>query len=230
MGDPQEKPSDINPDHEPLEETQPQADKKRGADAGKPLSAKKLPKDGKLKEKKKSKGVPWKRELYMLGGMMAIALGGMALCQASEPVAWEYWIFAVVAFCGAGIYTSSSKARRRGLPIRPIVIKHLLHWAGLLFILKVMVIMERLQFLDRQSAADASLLLLALACYLAGIHLNKMFLFLSVVIAVMVVVLVTLLEYAMLIWFIMIPIVAAGLYLFYRRSRKKAAAATTSKA
>ena len=220
MADSPETPSDINSHHEPVEEPLSGSGKGKVSGISDPLSVSELSTDSGGEKKKKWTDSFWKIELCLLCLMIAIALGGMALAQASQPAAWEYWILAVIAFCATGIFISSTKARKLNLPIRPIIVKHILHWAGLLFILKVMVIMEHLNFLNRQAAADASLLLLALACYLAGIHLNRMFLFVSVIIAAMVVGLVALQQYAMLIWLIMIPIVIVGLFIFYRKSRK----------
>jgi len=162
----------------------------------------------------------WKQEFWLLCSMLILSLVGLGITQAAAAGAWEFWIIAVLAFCGIGVFHTSQRAKRAAQPIRPMVFKQLLHWGGLLVALKVMILLERTDTISRESASDCSLILLALTCFLAGVHFDGMFLILGVVLAIMVVALGTAQQYAFLLWVIMIPVAAAGAGVFYLKVRK----------
>jgi len=165
----------------------------------------------------------WKQEFWLLCTMLVLSLVGLGITQAAAAGAWEFWLIAVLVFCGIGLFHTSRRARRAGSPVRPMMLKQLLHWGGLLVALKVLILLERTDTISRDSASDSSLILLALTCYLAGLHFDGMFLILGMVLAVMVVALGTAQQYAFLLWVIVIPVAAGGAALFYWKAKRSQA-------
>lgn len=159
----------------------------------------------------------WKLEFWLLCGMIFVAFVGLGVTQASSKGAWEFWLLAVIAYCGVGIYHATVVAKRKGEPIWPIALRQLLHWAGLLVILKVLVLFERTDVISREAASDMSLVLLALTCYLAGVHFHWMFVVLGAVLTVLVIVMATIQQF---LWLIMVPVAIASAAIFYIRSKR----------
>jgi hypothetical protein len=107
--------------------------------------------------------------------MVLLALIGVGLTTASSRAAPVYWISLVPVYGFLCIATAWSRKRPDGGIDRAAVLRQLLHWLGIALALD-------LDFFIRGSGAESSLgaglnalLLLALGCYLAGVHLHAHF-------------------------------------------------------
>lgn len=171
-------------------------------------------------------GVGWKLQLGVLCAMLALALGGMGMSQASADGAWEYWLFVVVVYAGIGLWGAARQAKHHGESATKRITREVAHWGVLLGFLAVLLMLERREIIDRESAADSALILLALSCCLAGIHFDWKMLIVGVVLTVMMVAVATLEQYAVVLWIVMILVVIAAAGIFYLRSNARRTGST----
>jgi general stress protein CsbA len=163
----------------------------------------------------------FKIQLGVLCGMLALALGGMGMSQASEGGAWEYWLFVVAVYASLGLWRAARQAKQAGEPVQKRIAREIAHWAVLLGFLAVLLMLERREIIDRQSAADSALLLLALSCCLAGVHFDWQMMIVGVVLTVMMVAMATLEQYAIVLWIVMILVVIGAAGFFYLKSSRE---------
>jgi hypothetical protein len=163
----------------------------------------------------------WKIQFWVLCGMLLLALVGMGLTQAMEKGAWEYWLFVVVVYAALGLWRSTSKAKHNEQPVKKLISRELSHWGTVLAFLGVIVLLERREIIDRQSASDVALLLLALSCCLAGVHFDWMLLVVGVALAVMLVAMATLEQYSIVLWIIMILAAISAAAFFYLKAKNR---------
>jgi hypothetical protein len=177
-------------------------------------------------EKTKS-NAGWKIQLGVLCTMLLLALFGMGLSQASEKGAWEYWLFVVIVYAALGLWRSTRRAKQQGQTVRALIGRELAHWGVLLVFLAVLLLLERQEIVDRQSASDFALMLLALTCCLAGVHFDWLLMIMGVVLTVMVVAMATLEQYSVELWIIMILVAIAAAAFFYFKSKRGGSEAAT---
>lgn len=118
------------------------------------------------------------RSLLALG-LLLLSIGGIAMLQFRSDYALTYWlvmvpIFGVVNAVGAWPHTREPGARRGDL-IRRLV----LHWAALGLAVTMIVFLMRGTTLTGEVAGLLAALLLALTCFLAGVHFDWHFLVLG---------------------------------------------------
>ena len=162
----------------------------------------------------------WKTQFYVLCAMLLMALVGMGLSQAMENGAWAYWLFVVVVYAGLGLWRSTRKAKQEGKPVKALISRELTHWSVLLAFLGILLLLERREIIDRESASDFALLLLAFSCCLAGLHFDWLLLIMGIVLAVMLVAMSTLEQYTIVLWVIMIAVTIGAAAFFYLRSKR----------
>ena len=97
-------------------------------------------------------GRGWKIGFSVLCTMLTLALVGMGLTQASETGAWEFWLFIVLVYGALGLWRSVRSARQTGQSINKSIVRVLSHWGTLLGMLAVLLLLERREVVDRQSA------------------------------------------------------------------------------
>jgi hypothetical protein len=119
-----------------------------------------------------------------------------------------------------GLWRSTRRAKAAGKPIKELIRRELSHWSVLLAFLGILLLLERRDYINRQSAADFTLLLLAFSCVLAGVHFDWLLLIMGVVLTVMLVAMATLEEYSVLLWLLMITVTIAAASIFYLRSKR----------
>ena len=153
--------------------------------------------------------------------MLLLALGGMGLTQSLESGAWEYWVFVVFVYACIGVWKSVRHARRAGLSVRKGVVRELSHWGTLVGFLAVLFFLERRQVVDRQSASSFALMLLALSCFMAGVHLDWQLLLLGGVLTTMLVSIALLEQYEIALWGIMITVALAAIVFFRFKTRRR---------
>ena len=162
-------------------------------------------------------GKHWKLQFYVLCGMLFLALVGMGLTQAMENGAWEYWLFVVIVYAALGLWRSIGTAKQSGQPVKQLVSRELAHWMILLAFMGVVLLLERKEIVNRDSASYIAIMFLGLGCCLAGVHFDRMLTIVGVVLAVMTVSLATLEQYTVVVWVIMIlVVVAAAAYYFFK--------------
>ena len=112
--------------------------------------------------------------------MIMLALLGVALTTSSSAAAETYWICLVPIFGVLCIATAWGRARPGHEFDRAKVVQQVLHWLGIGAALAVdFVIRSSGQETPRAAGLNA-LLLLALGCYLAGVHLEPLFILVGI--------------------------------------------------
>jgi hypothetical protein len=163
-------------------------------------------------------GGGWKLRLWMLCAMLILALAGMGLTQANESGAWEYWLFVVVVYAGLGLWRDTRAAKQAGRSITKSIGKELAHWIVLVCFLAVLLLLERRGIVNRDSASYFALMLLALSCVMAGVHIDWLLLVVGVVLTVMLVAMATLEQFS--VWIIMILVACLATVFFYLKSKR----------
>ena len=170
-----------------------------------------------------AKGGGWKIRLGVLCAMLALALAGMGFTQASDSGAWEYWLFVVVIYAALGLWRSTRSAKQAGQSIRKSITRELAHWSTLIGFLAVLLLLERREIVNRDSASYFALMMLALSCVMAGVHIDWLLLVVGVVLTIMLVAMATLEQFS--VWIIMILVVCLAAAFFYIKSKRAHSAA-----
>jgi hypothetical protein len=123
-------------------------------------------------------------DFWLFVVMLVLAIVGVAVTQIEESGSLLYWILLVVVYAAIGMVRSGLQARRRGQPVWPMIRSQFLHWLGTLAVIQIVLLFEYSGITNRGPASAFSLLVLALSCYLAGVHFNWTFLLLGGVLAV----------------------------------------------
>ena len=152
--------------------------------------------------------------------MLLLALGGMGLTQSLESGAWEYWLFVVLVYASIGAWKAVRSARHAGRSVRQGVVREISHWGTLVSFLGVLFFLEQRQVVDRQSASSFALMLLALSCFMAGVHLDWQMLLLGGVLTIMLIAIALLEQYEIALWGIMLGVALAAI-LFFRFKAKR---------
>ncbi len=176
-----------------------------------------------LPDKTKS-SAQWKIQLGVLCCMLLLALVGMGLTQSIESGAWEFWLFVVLVYAGLGLWRSTRKAKQAAKPVGHLITHQLAHWAILLVFLGIVALIERQEIMNRESASNVALMLLAMGCCLAGVHFDWLFLLVGAVLTIMLVAMATLEQYSLVMWIITVLAVIAAAAFFYFKSRNESSA------
>jgi hypothetical protein len=163
-------------------------------------------------------GSGWKIRLGVLCAMLALALAGMGFTQASETGAWEFWLFVVLVYAALGLWRCSRSAKQTGQSIKKGILRELSHWGTLIGFLAVLLFLERREIIDRQSASYFALMLLALSCCMAGVHIDWLLLVVGVVLTIMLVAMATLEQFS--VWIIMMLVAGLAAAFFYIKSKR----------
>lgn len=156
--------------------------------------------------------------LWIFCGMLGLALVAMAGTMSQETGAWELWIALLVVYGGTSIVWTWQRAKRDGRPRWPLVRSQFLHWIAVAAGYFVLLLFERTEIISREAAADVALVLLALGCFLAGVHFEWTFILLGIVLTVMAISMAYVEQYV--VWLVMLPVAALAVWIFLLRHRR----------
>jgi hypothetical protein len=142
----------------------------------------------------------WKIASVVGAVMVVLALLGVALSSASNSAAPVYWVSLVPIYGVLCMAIAWTRARRDDRPVRPELVRQLLHWVGIGIALALDFVVRETQVETGKAAGLNALLLLALGCFLAGIHLEWVFALVGVLLGVALVVVTKAEEYIWLIF------------------------------
>lgn len=146
--------------------------------------------------------------------MLVLALAGMGLTMSLDKGGWEYWLFVLFVYGGVCIFWAWERAKQSHQPAWKMVRDQALHWGGVLVVFAILLLFERTEVINREAASNVALLVLALACFLAGVHFDWAFLLLGVVLAIMAVAIGYLEQY--IVWIIVLPVLIAAGFAYYK--------------
>jgi len=154
--------------------------------------------------------------------MIVLALVGVALTSSKNALAPRFWIVLVPTYGVLCVATAWDRARRDPGFRMPGILRQVFHWVGIGVALWLSVFIRRTGEETVTAASDNALLLLALGCFLAGVHLEWLFAIVGVLLMLALIIVVEAEQYVWLI-FVASGIVIAGLLVFRRliaKSRK----------
>ncbi|MEW4489513.1 hypothetical protein AB1L42_15635 [Thalassoglobus sp. JC818] len=171
----------------------------------------------------KSSSSGFKARAILFVGMLALALIGMGLTMSSDKgeKSWEFWVFLLTVYGSVSIYWAWKRARRKGLPVWGMIRAQVLHWLSVLVVFGILVLFERTEIINRESASNVALLVLALACFQAGVHFDWVFALLGLVLALMVISIGYLEQYV--VWIVMVPVIIAAVWVFFQMRKRNSA-------
>ena len=149
--------------------------------------------------------------------MLVLALVGAGVSQAEDrgEILWLYWFGLILVYAGISIVRAWLKAKHQAQPVWPMIRNEVLHWLGALIAIKVILLFEATGITDRGPASVYSLLVLALSCYLAGVHFDWTFMLLGVILAVIAVALGFLDQLSL--FLVLLPLTAVAVVVVYKR-------------
>jgi len=107
--------------------------------------------------------------------MALLALLGVGLTMAQSTLAAAYWIMLVPIYGALCIATAWSRARHHGESARPAVVRQIFHWLGIGGALGLDFFVRGTGTETAEATGLNALLVLSLGCYLAGVHLERLF-------------------------------------------------------
>jgi len=148
--------------------------------------------------------------------MLALAILGAAVSQAVDTGGRYYWLALVLIYAAISITRTYLRARDQAQSLWSMIGAQVLHWVGVLVAINIILLFESSGVSDRGPAADYSLLVLALSCYLAGVHFDWTFMLLGGLLAVIAVGLGYLDQFS--IYLVTIPLALLATWIVYKRN------------
>ncbi len=119
----------------------------------------------------------------LVAGVLALlVMLGLFLTNYSSHRARLYWsamfpVFGLISLWHATV------SRKFAEPPMPLIVKHALHWIVPILAVRIIFLQLRWGQMDADSVALMTVLMLAVTCFLAGVHLDYNFLWVSAVLA-----------------------------------------------
>jgi len=107
--------------------------------------------------------------------MVALALVGVGLTTSGYTKGPTYWIWLVPVFGLLCIGTAWARTRHDTGLARPQLFRQIIHWLGIAVALGLGFLIRGTGEETSTAAALNAMLLLALGCFLAGVHLDRLF-------------------------------------------------------
>ena len=152
--------------------------------------------------------------------LLGLALIGMSLTQATKGGGALYWLILLWIYALFSLARAWLQARKRHEPIWSEIHLRFFHWLGALVALHLIFLLERHEILSRDAASDTSMVILGLSSYLAGLHFERMFLLIGIVLAIMAVIGAFVEQYTL--WLIIVPASLVALWLFFKSKHSHA--------
>ncbi len=153
----------------------------------------------------------WRDRILVAIFLLGLGIVGLGLENVSWNYAAWYWGLVLPLFGIISIRMSARRPGRAHQRLWPAIRQQILHWIGFFLALSLMFMLEYTGTLNRNSSGLVSLLLLTVATYYAGIHLDRSFLLASFLLAVALCVASYIQEY-LWIMVVALAVVAAALY------------------
>lgn len=126
----------------------------------------------------------WKVGLVVAMVMVLLALLGVGLTTANSAVAPTYWVSLVPIYGMLCVFAAYTRSGIGGVADRGAVVRQIFHWLGIAAALGLDFYIRGTGQENGVAAGLNALLLLAVGCYLAGVHLEWPFAVVGVLLSV----------------------------------------------
>jgi hypothetical protein len=162
--------------------------------------------------------IVWKARFTVSLVMLFLACLGMAFTDLKSEGAWIYWraitpVYALLSI-GLSFYLKHKKAK----DVVWTIWHEIAHWVGLLASIYVLSLLVRMGFMGRFEAGVETILLLALATFLAGVYIEPTHLVIGAILGLIVLGIGFVNQY---LYGIFLPIIVIALVLIFWISRTK---------
>jgi hypothetical protein len=164
----------------------------------------------------------WKIACIFAVIMVVLALLGVVLSTASKAAAPVYWISLVPIYGLLCMGTAWARSKHGGTIDRGAILRQLFHWLGIGVAIALDFFIRGTGEESSQGAGLNALLLLALGCYLAGIHLEWLFILVGILLSVTLIIFTQAQAYVWLIILVGVLAVAAMLGVTWLLGRERA--------
>jgi hypothetical protein len=113
---------------------------------------------------------------------------GLFLANVNPTRARFYWSAMFPVFGVVSIWHELQRSNRGGEPAWRMIVRQALHWLGPIVAVRIIFLQLSRGQMDADADALATLLILAVTCFLAGVHLDRSFFWVSAVLAIAVVI------------------------------------------
>jgi len=167
----------------------------------------------------------WKVAITVGIVMVLLAMLGVGLTTTSRDIAPAYWVSLVPVYGLLCVAMAHARARHEGQGQQTLVVRQVLHWLGVAVALALdFAVRGTGEETGRASGLNA-LLILALGCFLAGVHLEWLFAVVGLLLALTLIIIATAEEYLWLIFIVGGLAIAGMLALQWMMGKKRAATA-----
>jgi hypothetical protein len=173
-------------------------------------------------------GRSWRLASIVSATMVMLALLGVAFTNARYDFAQTYWICLVPVFGLMCVGTAWARTRKEGGLRMHAVIRQVLHWVGIGIALWLDFLVRRTGEETATAAGLNAVLLLALGCFLAGVHLDWLFAFVGILIVLALVLVAKAEQYLWIIFVIGGLAIALMVALWWQLRAKKGVVAAPS--
>jgi hypothetical protein len=163
---------------------------------------------------------PAVQELVLLA-LLVLSTVGVAISQLSPAKAFRYWIVMVPIFGAVSLFSGWSSARAGGMTASGVVGRQIMHWAALAVAVCLVFLLQATGRMGEADAGTVTLLSLALATFLAGVHFDWRYCVVGALLAAAVAAIAVVSNF---LWLIGIVAVAFAVFLALRASRASSSA------
>lgn len=128
------------------------------------------------------------RRILIVCGLAVLVMIGLFLANVNQPRARFYWTAMFPVFGIVSIWHELHRPDRGDEPAWKMIVRQALHWLGPIVAVRIIFLQLSRGQMDADADALATLLILAVTCFLAGVHLDRTFYWVSAVLAIAVVV------------------------------------------
>ncbi|MFO0815777.1 MAG: hypothetical protein U0796_21365 [Gemmatales bacterium] len=157
----------------------------------------------------------WRLAAFVAGFMILLAMLGVGLTYSNSQYSARYWMWISPVFgilCIGTAWSRGSLGMKRDFSL---VFQQLLHWLGVTVAIGLDFLIKKTGEENSPAAGMSALLILALGCFLAGIHLEWLFTLVGVLLAITLCILAKAEQYQWLL-FLIGGLVLLGIFIWHR--------------
>ena len=123
------------------------------------------------------------RRLLIVGVLSVLVMIGLFLTNVSHLRARFYWSAMFPIFGIVSIWHELNGPRRHERPLWKLILRQTLHWLGPIVAVWIIFLQLARGQMDADAVALVTLVILAVTCFMAGVHMDRSFYWVSAVLA-----------------------------------------------